>query len=173
MPVKNLILLSGPMGVGKTTTLYALQEMLPPNVALDGDWCWMARPFVVTEETKEMVQGNIAHLLNSFLRCSAYENVIFCWVMNRQSIVDAVLQNLQLEGVRVHHFSLVASPDALRQRLEKDVAAGLRQTGCVEKSLSYLADYKDVDSVKVDVSNIGAWQAAQKIREAVYENSVS
>jgi len=27
------------------------------------------RPFVVTGETKKMVAGNIAHLLNSFLDC--------------------------------------------------------------------------------------------------------
>ena len=34
------------------------------------------RPFVVTEETKAMVGGNIVHLLNSFLACSEFEHVM-------------------------------------------------------------------------------------------------
>ena len=38
-----------------------------------------------------MVMDNITHLLNNFLHCSAYENVIFCWVMDRQAILDDLL----------------------------------------------------------------------------------
>jgi ABC-type transport system involved in cytochrome c biogenesis ATPase subunit len=75
--VKNLIIVGGTAGVGKTTTCRELQRILPKNVFLDGDWCWDMRPFVVTEETKAMVESNIAHLLNGFLACSEFENVIF------------------------------------------------------------------------------------------------
>jgi hypothetical protein len=35
----------------------------------------------VTGETKAMVSSNIAHLLNAFLACPEFENVIFCWVL--------------------------------------------------------------------------------------------
>lgn len=48
------------MGVGKSTVGRLLQARLPRCVYLDGDWCWDARPFVVTEETKAMVLRNIA-----------------------------------------------------------------------------------------------------------------
>lgn len=57
------------MGVGKTATCRALQDILERNVFLDGDWCWDARPFVVNEHTKRMVTDNIVHLLNSFIAC--------------------------------------------------------------------------------------------------------
>jgi len=47
-------------------------------------------PFVVTDETKAMVNSNIAHLLNGFLACSEFENVIFCWVLHEQHILRVI-----------------------------------------------------------------------------------
>lgn len=74
---KCLYLIGGPMGVGKTAACRALQKRLDRAVFLDGDWCWDMRPFQVTEETKRMVLENICFLLNNFLRCSAFDHVIF------------------------------------------------------------------------------------------------
>ena len=89
--MKNLIIVGGTAGVGKTTTCRELQKILPRNVFLDGDWCWDMRPFLVTGETKKMVESNIAHLLNNFLDCSEFENVIFCWVLHQQKILDDLI----------------------------------------------------------------------------------
>lgn len=61
--MKRLILLSGPMGVGKTTVATLLHDRIDHSVLLDGDWCWMMHPFTVTDETKAMVLDNITHLL--------------------------------------------------------------------------------------------------------------
>lgn len=36
---------------------------------------------------------NICFLLNQFIRCSAYENIIFCWVMHEQGIIDEIIQS--------------------------------------------------------------------------------
>ena len=85
------------MGVGKTSVCRQLNRDLENSVFLDGDWCWNATPFVVTDETKEMVMDNICHLLNNFLRCTAYQNVVFCWVMHEQSILDELLSRLHTE----------------------------------------------------------------------------
>ena len=95
--MKKLYMIGGTMGVGKTTTCMLLRDMLPNCAFLDGDWCWSMHPFQVTEETKRMVVENIAYLLNSFLRCSAFENVVFCWVMHEQSIIDDILSRLEGE----------------------------------------------------------------------------
>ena len=84
--MKRLYMIGGPMGVGKTAACRQLQQLLDRSVFLDRDWCWDAHPFQVTEETREMVLENISFLLNSFLRCSAYDHVIFCWVLHRREI---------------------------------------------------------------------------------------
>lgn len=74
--MKTLYLVGGTMGVGKSTVCQILKRRLSDSVFLDGDWCWDAHPFQVTEETKSMVMENICFLLNQFLRCTVYENVI-------------------------------------------------------------------------------------------------
>lgn len=163
--MKTLYLIGGPMGVGKTATCRELQKILPKNVFLDGDWCWDMRPFTVNDETKAMVQRNIAFMLNSFLRCSEYENVIFCWVMHMQPIIDDILAQLELNGVEVRTISLIARPEALTAHIEKDVAAGVRQRDVIGRSLDYLPKYALLNTVKVDVSDIDAAQAARVIAE--------
>ena len=70
--MKTLYMIGGTMGVGKTTVCQQLKQDLPNSVFLDGDWCWDASPFQVTDETKAMVTNNICYLLNNFLKCSAY-----------------------------------------------------------------------------------------------------
>ena len=104
--MKNIYLIGGTMGVGKTTTCQILKNKLPNCVFLDGDWCWDMHPFQVTPETKKMAMENICFLLNQFIRCIAYENIIFCWVMHEQAIMDEILLKLKTENCLVHTISL-------------------------------------------------------------------
>lgn len=147
--MKRLYMIGGTMGVGKTTVCRELKRLLPNSVFLDGDWCWDADPFQVTEETMAMVNDNICYLLNSFLRCSAYENVIFCWVMHRQEILDGILARLDTSGCRVVAVSLTASAETLRQRLSADVAAGLRQEDIIARSTERIPLYDALNTVKL------------------------
>lgn len=162
--MKRLILIGGPMGVGKTAVGRALRNQIPNSVFLDGDWCWDANPFTVTEETKAMVLENIRFLLGQFLRCSAYETVIFCWVMHQQNIVDAILSGLPLDNVWVWAISLTAEPEELRRRLEEDVSRGLRQPDVVERGLTYLPAYGRMNTEKVDTTQLSPEAVAGMLR---------
>ena len=73
------------MGVGKTTVCQQLKQDLPNSVFLDGDWCWDANPFQVTDETKAMVTNNMCYLLNNFVKCSAWETP-FVAIVNGQIV---------------------------------------------------------------------------------------
>lgn len=159
---KTLYLIGGPMGIGKTTVGQQLKRELPCSVFLDGDWCWDADPFQVTEETKAMVLDNICHLLGNFLRCTAYENVIFCWVMQEQSIIDTILGRLDTAGCVVKCVSLVADESELRSRLEKDIERGLRTSDVIERSIARLPLYRSLDTHRIDT---GAKMVADAIKE--------
>ena len=161
--MKRLILISGPMGVGKTTVATLLNRQLDHSVFLDGDWCWMMHPFTVTEETKAMVLDNITHLLRNFLACSQLETVIFCWVMDSQVILDTILARLELEDVAVCSFTLTATPEALARRVEADIARELRQPGDTERSIARLPHYDTMDTIKLDVSDSSPEMAAEWI----------
>ena len=150
--MKQLFLIGGPMGVGKTTVCQQLKQKLPGSVFLDGDWCWDANPFLVNEETKAMVLDNICHLLNNFLRCTAYKTVIFCWVMHEQSIIDAILSRLDTRGYTVKCVSLTADEASLRDRLTADIAKGLRAPDALGRSLGRLPLDGSLSAVKVDTT---------------------
>ena len=100
MSLKNLYIIGGTMGVGKTTTCRILKNQLKNSAFLDGDWCWDMNPFSVTDETKKMVLDNICYVLNNFIKCSIFENIIFCWVLHEQSIIDTIMSKLNLTGVK-------------------------------------------------------------------------
>ena len=161
--MKTLYLIGGTMGVGKTTMCRELKNQLHRSVFLDGDWCWDMNPFVVTEETKAMVLDNITALLGNFLRCSAYDHVIFSWVMHQQSIVDTILGRLDLTDVKVVSVSLVCSREALLQRLYRDVEAGIRQPDILLRSPQRLNLYDSMNTEKIDTSHATVAQAVQEI----------
>ena len=161
--MKTLYLIGGTMGVGKTAVCRELKNQLHRSVFLDGDWCWDMNPFVVTEETKAMVLDNITALLGNFLRCSAYDHVIFSWVMHQQSIVDTILGRLDLTDVKVVSVSLVCSREALLQRLYRDVEAGIRQPDILLRSPQRLNLYDSMNTEKIDTSHATVAQAVQEI----------
>lgn len=161
--MKKLYLIGGPMGVGKTSACRHLKQLLPRSVFLDGDWCWDAAPFQVTEETKAMVMDNICHLLNNFLRCTAYENVIFCWVMHEQGIIDHILRAVDGSGCAVRAVSLVCDAQTLRARLAEDVRQGVRTADVIGRSLARLPLYPRLDTCKIDTAGKSALDVAKEI----------
>ncbi len=161
--LKNLYLIGGTMGIGKTTVCRALQQKLENSVFLDGDWCWDAHPFQVTEETKQMVMQNICFLLNQFLRCSAYEHVIFCWVMHEQSILESILENIDAGACRIHPISLICSAQTLRRQLEADIAAGVRDAGILSRSIPRLPLYQRLNTVKISTDGKTPEEIAEEI----------
>ena len=161
--MKRLYIINGTMGVGKTTVCRELQKLLPDNVFLDGDWCWDMSPFKVTDETKTMVMDNITYLLNSFLKCSECNNIIFCWVLHEQAIIDELLSKLDIKNCEVKIFTLTADEEALKQRLEKDVANGIRKPDVIERSIARIPLYDKLITEKIATDSISAKEAAKII----------
>jgi len=120
-------------------------------------------PFQVTEETKQMVLENICFLLNNFIKCSAYENIVFCWVMHEQTIIDYIVSRLDTSDCKVHSISLVCSEQALQARLRRDVDAGIRTEDVIRRSIERIPFYKKLNTYKVDVSKITPVQVADLI----------
>lgn len=158
--MKTLYLVGGPMGVGKTSVCQLLKRRLDRCAFLDGDWCWDMDPFVVNDETKEMVLDNICFVLDRFLHCTEFENVVFCWVLHQQGIWDAILSRLDTRGWRVVRAALVAPPEALVRRLQGDIAAGRRQPDVIPRSLARLPLYEKLDVLQIDTSERSAEETA-------------
>ena len=149
---KQLILIGGPMGVGKTTVgQYLVEKKLTQAVFLDGDWCWHMHPWVFSDENKAMVMRNIQFLLNSFLANSQFKAIVFTWVMHQQLIIDELLAGLTGDFTTIS-FSLIPSEAELTTRFMNDVTAGLRDGTALQGSIDCIAMYQHVDSIKINVT---------------------
>ncbi len=151
------------LGVGKTATGRALKHRLENCVLLDGDALWDMNPFSVTEDTKKCVISNIVACLSNFIACPQFDNIIFCWVMHREDISEAILSRLDLEGVRVREISLVCSGHTLLKRLSRDIDAGVRTADVKHRALEYLPLYRGLRTIKIDTEKLSPEQAAEVI----------
>lgn len=158
--MKHVYLIGGPMGIGKSTICNQLNQDLDHSVFLDGDWCWNMDPFVVNQDTKNMVLDNITHCLNNFIHTPGIENIIFCWVMHKQDIIDQIIQKLDTEGVYIHLISLICEKEELIKRMLID----RRDNQTIRKSLQYLELYKDLDTQKIDVTTLDVQKTIDKIK---------
>lgn len=158
--MKHVYLISGPMGIGKSTICNQLNQDLDHSVFLDGDWCWNMDPFIVNQDTKNMVLDNITHCLNNFIHTPGIENIIFCWVMHKQDIIDQIIQKLDTEGVDIHLISLICEKEELIKRMLID----RRDNQTIRKSLQYLEFYKDLDTQKIDVTTLDVQKTIDKIK---------
>ncbi|WP_265457482.1 AAA family ATPase [Enterococcus sp. HY326] len=165
--MKKLILIGGPMGIGKSTVTAALNEELENSVMLDGDWCWQMHPWQFTEENKQMVLKNIQFLLQSFIDNSSFDFIIFCWVMDHQEIINDVLAGLTLTNTEVTSVSLVASPQKLAENIQIDIAKGLRDFDSITTAIARLENYRGVESIKIDTTALDVPATVAKIKDLI------
>ncbi len=165
--MKNLIFINGTMGAGKTATCKELLKHLPHAVFLDGDNLWDMHPFIVNEETKAMVMDNITHTLNNFLACSEYENIIFCWVMHRESITTDLLAGIHESYDHFYKFTLTLNEETLKKRIARDVEMHKRQEGDFKRSADRLALYDEQDTIKINTNGKTILKVATEIKEHI------
>lgn len=165
--MKKVIFIGGTMGVGKTTISKLLKKQLDHSVMLDGDWCWDMHPFVVNEETKAMVINNIVYQLQSFIRCSVIDNIIFCWVLHEQEIIDEICQRLDLSQCQFFSLSLVCDEKTLKEHLQKDIDLKIRDNDIIARSLERMPYYDQVSSYKISVSSLNCETIVQHILEYI------
>ena len=108
--------------------------------------------------------NNICYLLNNFLKCSAYENIIFCWVMHEQSIINSILEKLNTQNCKVKCISLVADEKTLRERLAMDVERGIRSEDIIERSIARIPMYQALNTIKIDTNTKTVAMIANEIK---------
>ena len=162
--MKSLFLIGGTMGIGKTTVCQQLKSDLHNSVFLDGDWCWDADPFQITDETKALVMDNICYLLNNFIHCSAYENIIFCWVMHEQSIIDSIIKRIDSKGCAIKCISLIANEATLQNRIIADIAKNIRTMDALKRSIARIPMYQSLDTVKIDINGKTTAEISNEIK---------
>lgn len=156
---KILIIINGVQGVGKSTVSKELNTSLPKSVWLDGDWCWMMNPWMITEENIKMVERNIIYLLRSYFSNSTFDYVIFSWVLHREEITQRILEGIQDFEYELTRITLTCTHESLRERMLLDN----RTLEQFEASSRRLRLYEDMETFKIDTSTISPEETIKRI----------
>ena len=144
--LSKLILLGGPTGVGKTTTLRLLEQKLPRSAVLDADDVWRVSTELAVEGTRRIALNNVIAVMRGYFSTGCEVGVV-SWVFARSVLYEPVISGLEEIVDSTHLIYLVASPKVLKHRLEKR-----HSLHRLDYSLSRLRLIEDLPFPKLDTS---------------------
>ena len=160
----KVIILNGPMGVGKTTVGKYIADHHPGTAFIDGDWCLDIHPFVGNQETKAMAVDNILHMIGNYQKCSVCSMVVLVWLMDEPWVIQKITQGLSAMQAEVKNMTLVCSRESLIQRWKDDHNCEWRTDEWLNVSLKSLPGFASMDNT-IDTSGLPVEQVAELVMQ--------
>ena len=158
----KVIILNGPMGVGKTTVGKYIADTNEGTAFLDGDWCLDLHPFVGNRETKAMAIDNILHIIKNYQNCSLCKMIVLTWLMDDEWVRRDVVDGISSMGLEVKYVTLMCEKDALIRRWSNDNQCEWRTDEWLNVSLKSLAQFAQQENV-FDTTNLTIPEIAEII----------
>ena len=158
----KVIILNGPMGVGKTATGKRIAEKHPGTALIDGDWCMDLHPFVGNRETKAMAVDNILHMIRNYRKCSECSMVVLVWLMDDAWVLRSLKDGLSELQTEVKSVTLICDRETLIRRWKNDKACNWRTDRWLEISLASLPRFAVMENA-VDTGGLSVDQVADMI----------
>ena len=169
--MKQLIVIIGPNGVGKSTTAKKMVELYEHVAYVDSDWCRVMNPFSFTESTKETIAENIFCLLRNYLSCSDVNKAVFthAWHGERRAIFEKVMENLKKEPTEFKHTIIIlkCSKEENRKRAIQDGRDESRINRGLEMTFSF---YNNLDYPCMDTTNMTPTEVARQVMKLAESN---
>lgn len=158
----KVIIINGPMGVGKTVTGKLIAEKHPGTAFIDGDWCMDLHPFVGNRETKAMAVDNILHMIGNYQKCSECKMVVLVWLMDDQWVLRSIQDRLAALRAEVKSVTLICDRETLIRRWKNDHNCEWRTDRWLEVSLASLPYFSAMKD-PIDTSELSVDQTAEMI----------
>ena len=167
--MKQLFIITGAMGVGKTTVGKRLSDRLGRAAFIDGDWCLDIHPFVGNKETKSMAIDNIIYMIKNYSNCSECDSIVLSWIMSENTI-SRIIDGISSCNLKTHSITLICDETALRERWTKDTVTEWRNDEELNNSLRSLDDFNHrQNTYLIDTGNITVDAVVDKIINYQYE----
>lgn len=160
----KVIILNGPMGVGKTTVGKYIADHHPGTAFIDGDWCLDIHPFVGNQETKAMAVDNILHMIGNYQKCSVCNMVVLVWLMDEPWVIQKITQGLSAMQAEVKNMTLVCSRESLIRQWKDDHNCEWRTDEWLNVSLKSLPGFASMDNT-IDTSGLPVEQVAELVMQ--------
>jgi len=160
----KVIIINGPMGVGKTAVGKCIADRHPGTALIDGDWCMDIHPFVGNPETRAMAVDNILHMIGNYQRCSVCRMVVLVWLMDDPQVLRKITDGLAERKAEVNEVTLVCDRESLIRRWKNDRSCEWRTEEWLQVSLKSLPAFSAMENA-VDTSNLSVEQVAELIMQ--------
>ena len=159
----KVIIINGPMGVGKTTVGKYIADNMPGTAFIDGDWCLDIHPFVGNRETKSMAVDNILHMIKNYKNCSECKQIVLVWLMDNDWVCKAIEDGVSGLGLQLKSVTLICDKASLTARWKNDKTCEWRTDEWLKVSTASLEHFSSLNNV-IDTSGLSIEQIAQIIQ---------
>ena len=163
----KIIILNGPMGVGKTTVGKYIADQNPGTAFIDGDWCMDIHPFIGNPETKAMAVDNILHMIRNYQECSVCSMVVLVWLMDDPWVIRGITEGLAELQAEVKNVTLVCDRENLIRRWNQDRNCEWRTEDWLNVSLKSLPGFAAMENA-VDTSGLPVDQVADLVMKSYH-----
>ncbi len=160
----KVIVINGPMGVGKTTVGKRIADQNPGTAFIDGDWCMDLHTFIGNQETKTMAVDNILHMIRNYQKCSACRMVVLVWLMDDPWVIQRIMEGLSVLQAETKSVTLVCDRENLIKRWKNDRDCDWRTDEWLNVSLKSLDGFASMDHA-IDTSHLSADRIADLIMQ--------
>ena len=160
----KVIVLNGPMGVGKTTVGKYIADQNPGTAFIDGDWCMDIHPFIGTRETKAMAVDNILHMIRNYQKCSVCSMIVLVWLMDDPWVIQGIKEGLSVLQLEMKNVTLLRDRENLIRRWNNDQNCEWRTNEWLQISLKSLPGFASMENT-IDTSDIPVDQIADLIMQ--------
>lgn len=160
----KVIILNGPMGVGKTTVGKYIADRNPGTAFIDGDWCMDIHPFVGNQKTKAIAVDNILHMIGNYLNCSVCGMIVLVWLMDDSWVIQRMMDGIAALRAEVKYVTLVCDKETLLSRWESDRISDWRTDRWLDASLKSLPQFANMNDA-LDTSSLSVEQIADLIMQ--------
>ena len=160
----KVIIINGPMGVGKTATGKIIAEKNPGTAFIDGDWCMDIHPFIGNRETKAMAVDNILHMIQNYQKCTACRMVVLAWLMDDPWALQSIMDGLAALQAEIKNVTLICDRETLIRRWKDDRNCDWRTDQWLDISLASLPYFAAMENA-IETGTLSVSQVADKIME--------
>jgi hypothetical protein len=114
-----IIILNGPLGIGKTQTSWALVRRFPRAVMLDADYAAEFHPFDYYNDEHLAYAHATLRVLAGHHASHGFQDFVINWVFETPFQLDRLRGLLADLGLPIYAFRLVCAPDEIERRVRR------------------------------------------------------
>ncbi len=167
-----IIIVNGPLGIGKTQTSWALTRRFSRAVMLDADYVAEFHPFDYYNDEHLAYAHATLRVLTAHHLSHGFQDFVINWIFETPFQLDRLKQLLADLGPPIHAFRLVCAPDEIERRVRRrnlpDLDFELRRSRELVDILDRAALTGDLGT-PIDTTSLTAEQTADMILSKILE----